>query len=309
VIVFLGVATVAYLFLPRTELFASLPHIPVAATALVVGLIGVANSPATTVALINEYHARGPYTDTVLGVTVFKDVSVLVLVALSLPFVQLLSLPGESLDLHFVGELAWSIGGSLVGGVVLGLLVTLYMRGVRVVLPIFIVAVSIVVSQVARELHLEALLLCMVAGFVIENATEYGDRFIQGIERSSLPVYVVFFAIGGASLDLGALQTAWAATLLLAVSRIALTWGATWTGETLSKGGDENVKRLGWLGFVAQAGVTLGIAAIISRTFPEWGPAVKTIALALIAFNQLIGPIGLRFALLKSGEARSRPVA
>ena len=51
----------------------------------------VANSPATTVAVINEMRARGPFTDTVLGVTVLKDVAVLVLFTLPLTILTLAS--------------------------------------------------------------------------------------------------------------------------------------------------------------------------------------------------------------------------
>ncbi len=301
-IVFSGLAALAWVLLPRVDFLTGLTRVQLVGASLVVGLIGVANSPATVVALINEYRSKGVFTQTVLGVTVVKDVLVLVLITVLLPLIWVLSSPGESVDPGFVRELAWTVGGSLIGGVLVGLLVTGYMRGIGAVLPLFIVGASLLISQFARAFHLEALLLCMVAGFVVENATRYGERFIHAIERSSLPVYVVFFAIGGASLDLGALRTAWLVTVILALTRIALTWGATAWGETISRGGSDTVRRLGWTGFVAQAGVTLGIASIVARTFPDWGPAIRTIALALIAFNQLLGPVAFRYALLKSGE-------
>ncbi len=281
------------------------PFVSVLAVAFLFGLFGVANSPATAVAIINEYRSRGPFTDTVLGVTVLKDVVVLILITLILPLIRVMVVPAASFDVHFILDLAWEIGGSLVGGVILGLLVTQYMRGVGAVLPLFIVGVSILVSQVARQFHLEALLLCMVAGFVIENTTSYGDRFIQAIERSALPVYVVFFAIGGASLDLGAVRITWMVTLILVVWRAVLILGATAWGERLSGGKNAPVMRLGWLGFLAQAGVTLGLASIVARKFPDWGPDVKMIALALIAVNQIVGPVGFRFAILRSGESRA----
>jgi Kef-type K+ transport system membrane component KefB len=278
------------------------------AIAIVFGVFAVASSPATAVAVATEAKAHGPFTETVLGVTVLKDVAVLVLITLLLPFIRILANPEVGFDLGFIDDLAWEVGGSILGGVVIGFLVTLYMKGVGAVIPLFIVGISILVTQAAKQFHLEPLLLCMVAGFVIENTTTMGDRFIDAIERSSLPVYVVFFAISGAALDLGALRTSWILAAILVSARIGLTAASTALGERLSRGGNEAVVRWGGLGFVAQAGVTLGLASVVARKFPEWGPEAKTIALAMIALNQIIGPIGFRWALHRSGEARASRV-
>jgi Kef-type K+ transport system membrane component KefB len=147
----------------------------------------------------------------------------------------------------------------------------------------------------------------MVAGFVIENATSLGDRFIAAIERSALPVYVVFFAIGGASLDLGALRNTWVLALTLTLVRILLVIGSTALGEKAARVRNREIERWGWMGFIAQAGVTLGLVSIVARKFPGWGNEVKTIGLAMIALNQLLGPIAFRWALLRSGEARPAP--
>jgi hypothetical protein len=206
-------------------------------------------------------------------------------------------------DPGFIGDLALELGGSLAGGVILGALVTFYMRGVGAVLPLFIVGVAVLAGQVSRQFHLEPLLLCIVAGFVIENATSMGRRFIEAIERSSLPVYVVFFAIGGAAFNLDAVRSTWFVALVFVVVRAGLIAVSTAAGEALAGGANSAVKRWGWMGFLPQAGVTLGLTSIVARKFPDWGPEVKTIALAMIAMNQVAGPIAFRWALLRSGEA------
>jgi hypothetical protein len=206
-------------------------------------------------------------------------------------------------DPGFIGDLALELGGSLAGGVVLGALVTFYMRGVGAVLPLFIVGIAVLASQVSRQFHLEPLLLCMVAGFIIENATSMGRRFIDAIERSSLPVYVVFFAIGGAAMNLEAVRSMWFVALVFVAARAGLIAASTAAGEALAGQASSAVKRYAWMGFLPQAGVTLGLASIVARKFPDWGPEVKTIALAMIAMNQIVGPVAFRWALLRSGEA------
>ena len=68
--------------------------------------------------------------------------------------------------------------------------------------------------------------------------------------------------------------------------------------------GAEGISRYGWLGFIAQAGVSLGLAQMLLDRFPEWGGSLRTLIIAVIAINQLIGPIGFRFALIRTKEAR-----
>jgi Kef-type K+ transport system membrane component KefB len=57
----------------------------VLAVSLIFGLVAVAKSPATTIAVITELRASGPLTDTVLGVSVLKDVAILLLIAVLIP--------------------------------------------------------------------------------------------------------------------------------------------------------------------------------------------------------------------------------
>src|SRR5207247_8132950 len=54
------------------------------AVALALGTIAVASSPVVTLALMDELDARGPFARAVLGVTIVKDVVLIVLLALVL---------------------------------------------------------------------------------------------------------------------------------------------------------------------------------------------------------------------------------
>ena len=50
--------------------------------ALISGVIFIARSPASAIAIINEVRAKGPFTHTVLGVTVLKDFIVIIMFAI-----------------------------------------------------------------------------------------------------------------------------------------------------------------------------------------------------------------------------------
>jgi Trk K+ transport system NAD-binding subunit len=67
---------------------------------------------------------------------------------------------------------------------------------------------------------------------------------------------------------------------------------------------------IGWMGYITQAGVGIGLAGELARQgdFVPWGSELATILLAAIIINQLIGPPFLKWAISLAGESRL-PVA
>jgi len=239
---------------------------------------------------------------------VVKDVVVISLFTIVLAFAIALARPGAGFDATFLLLLAWEVAGSSAAGVLLGWLVAQYLAHVGRQAPLLVLAVAFISVTLLPAMHLSGLLCCMVAGFYIENYSPHGDELIQAVERHALPVYVVFFTIAGAGLDLAALRQTWPLALTLAVLRLALTVGGTWLGAWLTRA-PPVVQRTAWSGFVAQAGVTLGFAILIAERFPEIGASVKTVVLAVIALNQIAGPVLFRLGLARAGEADPAPGA
>jgi hypothetical protein len=87
--------------------------------------------------------------------------------------------------------------------------------------------------------------------------------------------------------------------------RAGAIWLATWTGARLS-GAPDIVRSHAWMGFISQAGVSLGLSVIVVRAFPDWGPGVQTIVVAMIAIHELVGPLAFRHALARAGEIGRR---
>jgi Kef-type K+ transport system membrane component KefB len=303
-LVFAGVAGLVYVTAGLFPSLADLEGGRLAAAALLFAVMATANSPATALAIIQEVRSTGPVTDVVLAVTVAKDVAVISLFAVVLSVSVVMARPEAAFDAAFLGALAWEVLGSVALGGLLGWGVAAYMRRLGHELPLLVLGVAFCAVAVLPELHLSGLLALMVAGFTIENFSAQGEALLEAVARHSLPVYVVFFTLAGASLDLGALGATLPLALGLALLRGALTAGGTALGARWS-GAPRAVVRLGWSGFVAQAGVTLGFAILVEQRFPELGPTVKTVTLAVIALNQLAGPVLFRYGLFRAGEART----
>jgi Kef-type K+ transport system membrane component KefB len=316
VIVFLGVGSFVLAARSLLPFLDGKPAGHVLAVGLLMGTLAVARSPSSAIAIISECKARGPFTEMVLGVTVVMDVLVIIVFAAMASLSQVLVAPGGQMDFQLLVVMGLQLGGSILAGVILALVILLYMRYVRAELLVFILALAFMVTLFSRQfgsllehyysvsLHLEPMLICVTAGFLVRNFSRDGGLFMESIDRSSLPIYVIFFSLTGAALNVSALSQTWLIALLLVAIRSLLIWMGAYLGGSL--GGDPpSFRRMSGFSFITQAGVSLGLAGIVIRSFPEWGAPLATTIVAIVALNQLIGPIAFKFALGAVGEARA----
>ena len=308
----MGVVIVAvmYLFLAPLIWFAWpwLPIYPEAAglsriaLALLLATVVVSFSPTVTIAVIADTRARGPLSEMVLTIVVLADLALIVLFSLAMQFMRWASGSGAAADVSLLARLVWEIAGSFAFGAILGALFALYLRYVGREITLMLLALCLLLSELGPLLHFEPLLAALAAGLVIENiAQPSGDALKDAVERGALPVLVVFFAAAGASLQLDALASIGLIALLFALVRFALIRGSSTLALRVSRVPQET-GRLVWTGLVSQAGVTLGLAVLIAREFPDWGIAVQSLVVALNAIHAVVGPIVFRNGLSRAGE-------
>lgn len=269
---------------------------------MLLGILATATSPSTTIAVITETKSKGKYTDLILSAAVVKDFFVIGLFAFCLSFSKSLLSPVKGFDTGFLFQILKEVIGSVIIGAGVGVAIALYLKYVKRELAVFVLGMAFFTYQIAHSYGYHPLLICLTAGFLIQNFSSHGESLIQTIEKSSTPVYVMFFAISGASLDLSALKTGWILAMICVILRAALKFTGTYVGARLSKEGP-GVQKYSWLGFISQAGVALGMAIVIEGTFPDWGGEFKALVLAIIAINQIIGPVLLQRLLIRVNEA------
>lgn len=272
------------------------------ALSILLGTLATATSPSTTIAVITETNAKGKYTDLILSTAVIKDFVVIAIFALSLSLSKFLAVPGKAIEADVLTMVLLEIGGSILLGILVGLGIVLYLKFINRETAVLILGVAFFTYHISYSLGLHPLMICLIAGFFVENFSSRGDSLIQAIEKISVPIYVVFFAISGASLNLEALRRSWVLALIFVVWRGILKFSGTYVGAKIAKE-DPGVQKHSWAGFISQAGVALGMAVIVGRAFPEWGDEFKALVLAIIAINQIIGPILFQRLLFKVDEA------
>ena len=108
--------------------------------------------------------------------------------------------------------------GSIAAGIVVGGILTLYLRFVQREMILFAVMAVFATAFAAQTLHFELLLSLLVAGFLVENvAPVRAEPLVHALQETAGPVFVVFFALAGAELHLEAFLGLWPVVLVLAL--------------------------------------------------------------------------------------------
>jgi Kef-type K+ transport system membrane component KefB len=295
------ISSAVFLLQSKLPFLAHLSTLQVIALSVVLGVTMVAQSPAVVVALQSEMSADGPLTRTVLGVVVISDLLVIVLFALVSSIAK--SLLGSNTDaLHTAGALAWEVLGSIAIGACLGVIIAIYLRFVKGRSALFVLAAAFLVAEVGQRIDLDPLLLALSAGVFIRNATAHGIRLQEEIEASSLPVYVIFFAVTGATVHVRELVVVGIPAVLLVLTRAVGFVGLGRLATNLAQA-PNMVKRYIGFGLIPQAGLALALALLFVKTFPRIGAEASALIFGGVAINEMIAPVLYRFALVKSGEA------
>ena len=307
----------------HVDFMKDLPNEVRIAIAILGGTIFVARSPSSAIAIINEMRAKGPFTSTSLGVTVIKDVLVIILFAVCFSLSQTL-VRGSEFNLSFILILIFEIGGSFGLGWVLGKGLQFLMgtklpewsKAMVILLAGFgVYKFSDVVKTLSHQMtghdfHLEPLLICIIAAFVITNYTRYRAEFSKLLEELGPVVYVAFFTLTGLAMSLDTLMKVWGVALFLFFVRLTgMILGSVFGGIVAKD--PPLYWRIGWMPYVTQAGVGLGLATLIGNEFSgagdfAFGESFATVVIAVIVLNQLVGPPLFKWAITMVGEDHTR---
>jgi Kef-type K+ transport system membrane component KefB len=281
----------------------SLEHAFAVASVLAVAL--AAQSPAVVMALIGETRSDGSLTKTVLAVVVIADLVVVVAYGIASSIASAV-VAGQSDYAGTAAQIGWEVLGSIGLGLFVGALLGAYIQRVSKGIGLVTLVVCFAIAEVGLALHLDPLIVMLTAGLWLQNVSRADAHvLIDNFEAASLPVYLVFFALAGAKVDLDVLATMALPVAIIAVSRALIF--RLGVGVATRRGDEPKVSRYAWLGLLPQAGLALAIAELLRRTFPSFGNQAFALVVGIVGVNQLIAPILFRFALVRSGEAGARP--
>jgi Kef-type K+ transport system membrane component KefB len=278
--------------------------------ALVLSSIAAATAPAATIMVVKQYKAKGPVTEMLLSVVALDDATAIIFFGIDFTVAMQLMNAGAQTSLALaIAKPLFEILVSFVMGAVIGL-ITVFLtkwftgRGNRICAIVGLILLTLGLVLVLNEsfgLNISNLLTVMMLGLVYTNLSNKVDEVLPLVERLTPPIFLIFFVISGASLNLGVITAVGLIGLIYIVFRVLGKFFGAWFGAVISKTTPEVKKYLGWT-LLPQAGVAIGLSLLAEQKFPGYGAEIRAIILCATLVYELIGPVVSKITLKAAGE-------
>lgn len=273
---------------------------------IILGSIAAATAPAATLMVVRQYKAKGPVTDMLLPVVAIDDAVAIIAFGLSMAIAKAIN-STESVSLAAtILDPVLEIFGALIFGALLGILLKFLTgwftgRGNRLSAAI---AMILVCTGVSNMLGISPLMACMAMSAIYVNLSSVSDKVFEQVDRFTPPIFMLFFFVSGADLNIRILPSVGVIGLLYVVFRVVGKVAGAALGAKIAKVEPVVKKYLGYT-LIPQAGVAIGLTAVAMEVVPEYGAKIRTIVLCGTVIYELIGPVVTKLSLKKAGEIQS----
>jgi Kef-type K+ transport system membrane component KefB len=273
--------------------------------AATVGAIAIGTSPAVVMRVATVLRAEGQVTQRLF---VFTALNVLYSVVLSKLIVGGMHGAFRNDWTAAVLHPMYMLFGSLIAGVAISSAFCLLRRGfelsdelaVAILFGLLLVALSLL-----KIFALPTMLAPLLAGVLVKNSDRRPIMWPRHFGTAGGVLIILLFVLTGATLSTNAMQAGGLVALAVIGARLlgkGLGLAVFGTAGGLSY---RQTLALG-IGLMPMSAVALVLVDDISALYPEFGAQVGVVVLSMIAVLQLIGPIGVQWALRFSNETNER---
>ncbi|MBN2280315.1 MAG: cation:proton antiporter [Candidatus Marinimicrobia bacterium] len=279
---------------------------------IVFGAIASATDPASTLNVLQEYRAAGILTTTVIAIVALDDALAMTLYGIGTGVAQMLSgseLSTTKILLHTILELF----GSTVIGIIFGYFVILVLHrsnhhesSAAASFALLLLCIGIV-----NQFKMDVILATMGCGILVVNkAPKRSKEIIQYIKNLSIPIYILFFVLVGARLQVNALpKWLWGIIILYTIFRSIGKYTGCWIGAYFTRS-DHKIRNLTGMSIFAQGGVAIGLSIMASQHLNSisvvkgyyLGDVIIFGVTATTFIVQIIGPTCVKIAARLAGE-------
>ncbi|RKX99972.1 MAG: cation:proton antiporter [Spirochaetes bacterium] len=278
--------------------------------AIVLGALASATAPAATVDVLWEYKSAGVLTTMVFAIVALDDGLALLLYGFANAIARILiAHKGFSIMSAIIKPL-YEIGGSAALGIGIAFIyrylldITGRYRHEKDLMLSFTFGSIVLIIALSLKFGFDLILAEMFFGVTFVNiAPHYSQRVFELMKGFSPPIYILFFVLAGARLEVTSVTVITLVTALLyLVGRTSGKMLGASIGARVSRSPKKVSKYLGFCLF-SQAGVTIGLAISTFHTFPELGITIINVVTLTTFLVQIIGPPFVKFAITKADEA------
>ena len=286
------------------------------ADAITLGAIATATAPAATLMVVRQYKAKGKLTDLLLPIVALDDAVGLIVFSVSFGIAKALNLGMFDLT-SILLEPILEIIASLLLGLIMGIIfsaVEKYFKSnsKRLSLSITFVILTVALSMTeftigTVKVGFSSLLVCMMLGTVFCNVCDFSEEIMGKTDRWTAPLFILFFVLSGAELELSVLGDA--AIVGIGLAYIITRSLGKYLGAFISAKAvhcEPLIQHYLGITLLPQAGVALGMSVTVAQTLGAGGQMVRNIVLFGVLIYELVGPTLTRIALTKSGDITPR---
>jgi len=280
------------------------------AVSLILASLAAPTDPSATLAVKNEYHAKGIVSSTILGVAAFDDIMGIILYTFSVSFSESLIGDGQPQTLTTLIDLGRNIGGAIVLGIIVGFVFNFITRIFKQESDgEFIVTITgflILCYGVATAFDVDELLSTMTLGVMVVNFNSHQEKIFGIIERyTDELIFVIFFTLSGLHLDLSSLAGSAILILVFVVSRFFGKYLGIFTGSAITNAPNA-VKKYTAGGLFPQGGIVIGLALLLAKdkAFDDFSNLIIGIVIGAAVIHEIMGPIIAKLFLVKAGEIK-----
>lgn len=299
--------------------------------ALLYGALALATAPATTILVLKENESEGQVTEFTNALVAGNNLASIILFELFFLAVVCFyrePIAGESAGtmmffLQDAGQLALDLFGSIVLGVVAGLILSLgfvFVQGEKRL--VLLLAVMVPVLGICRahalldlpwigEYHYDGvpyLLAFLSMGVTVVNTTEQSRQILKELDRVTGLLCVIFFVVHGAELKLNNVQTLGMVGVGYLVFRLIGKYFGTRIAARIG-GEDKAVQDYLGATLLAQAGAAIALSTMavsrsvdVSPTLYAMCENIQLVILGTVVVFEIVGPIAIQKSVLYAGE-------
>ncbi len=271
---------------------------------VMLGALSASTAPAATLLIVRQYKASGPLTTMLLPVVAADDATGLIAYSICVSIASGMINNEAFSPIKTIGIPVLHVLEAILIGAVMGILLALSHRFFKshTNRMSFVIAFVMMGVGIADYFDLSSLLLCMALGALYVNLSNDAERILGYIDDWTYPLFMLFFVVSGANLDLAILPKVGLIGIVYILARFGGKYVGSWFGGMITHQPKVVRDNIGWA-LMPQAGVAIGMATMALQQLPaEYAQPILTVILSATLIYEIAGPLATKNTLKRAGE-------
>ncbi|MCH7812603.1 MAG: CBS domain-containing protein [Planctomycetes bacterium] len=282
--------------------------------AVLLAAAAIATAPAATLFVLREYDAKGPITDTILGLVGFNNIACILVFQGA--FLLLAATGAIETPAVFTQNLWLSLLATTIGSVVIGLFcgtLLSIVHGKLALAETSLIFFAMFIVLGAGEkwlltyvgLSFNFLLTALTVGAVFCNVAIDAEKLNEALRSVGAPIFAGFFVMAGYSLHLEEMvHLGWVGGAYVVCRTLAKVLGGR-IGVRWARQQERVGVQVGST-LLCQAAVVIGLAAYVQQNWHhELAARFGTVILGSIVVFELVGPLLIKRCVVRGGEVKA----